>query len=118
MFTIRLVEQFVHEHGRWPQSWHELEQVPFPADAPSPLNDTLTVIRIGGTHGYEWPSGSAYLQECVIIDFAVDADTIIDQDPAQFQAIKPNGPYYEYRHYGFVESLQEMLRSATAPNEA
>jgi hypothetical protein len=30
-----------------------------------------------------------------------------------FTAIQPIGPYYEYRQYGFVESLQDTLRSAS-----
>ena len=50
LFTIRLVEQFVHENGRWPQSWSDLEQLAFPSDAPSPLNGDLAVIRIGVPH--------------------------------------------------------------------
>ena len=29
LFTIRLVEQFVHDNGRWPKSWIDLEQMPF-----------------------------------------------------------------------------------------
>ena len=114
LFTIRLVEQFVHEYGRWPQSWRELEQMSFPGDAPSPLNNELTVIRIGGSHGYDWPAQSPHLQECVTIDFAADANSIVNQDPMQFQAIRPSGPYYEYRDYGFVESLQETLKNAEA----
>ena len=118
LFTIRLVEQFVHDQGRWPQSWRELEAVKLPADAPSPLNNELTVIRIGGSHGYDWPAQSPHLQECVTIDFAADANTIINQDPMQFQAIKPRGPYYEYRDYGFVESLQATLKDAVAQARA
>ena len=114
LFTIRLVEQFIHENGRWPKSWSDLEQMPFPSDAPSPLNGELTVTRIGGSHGYDWPMQSLHLQECVTIDFAANANTIINQNPTQFEAIKPNGTYYEYRDYGFVDSLQETLKKATA----
>lgn len=113
LFAIRLVEQFVHEHGRWPQSWNELEKMTFPSDAPSPLNGDLTVVRIGGAHGYVWPNESPHLQECVIVDFNADANTIINQRPIQFEAIKPNGPYYEYRDYGYVDSLRETLRQVT-----
>lgn len=110
LFTIRLVEQFVHENGRWPRSWSELEQMPFPSEAPSPLNGELTVIRIGGSHGFDWPTQSPHLRECVTINFGADAITISDQNPMEFDAIKPNGPYYEYRDYGLVESLQKTLR--------
>lgn len=114
LFTIRLVEQFVYEHGRWPKSWTELEQMAFPANAPSPLNGELTVTRIGGSHGYDWPQESPHLQQCVSIDFAADANAIINQSPTQFQAIKPIGPYYEYGNYGFVDSLQKTLKNPTA----
>src|SRR5262249_8132688 len=112
--SIRLVEQFVHEHGRWPKTWKELEQMPVPSDAPSPLTGKLTVVRIGGSHGYDWPSQSEHLQKCVTVDFDADASTIMNQATMQFDAIKPIGPYYEYRNYGFVESLQETLRKAAA----
>jgi len=116
LFAIRLVEQFVHEHGRWPKSWSELEKMTFPSEAPSPLNGDLTVARIGGAHGYVWPNQSPHLQECVVVDFTADVNTIINQPPIQFNAIKPNGPYYEYRDYGFVDSLRETLRHASSPN--
>lgn len=32
----------------------------------------------------------------------------------EFEAIKPIGPYYEYRDYGFVESLQQTLKATVA----
>jgi hypothetical protein len=118
LFTIRLVGQYVHDYGCWPKSWHELEQMPFPAEALRPLNDKLNVVRIGGSHGYDWPAQSPHLQKCVIIDFASHAKALINQAPMQFQAIKPNGPYYEYRAYGFVETLQETLKEAVANTEA
>lgn len=120
LFVIRLVEQFVDENGRWPKSWSELEQMQFPSDAPSPLHGfpapkpgEATVVRIGGQHGFDWPDQSQFLQECVAIDFDPDIAAIANQDPMDFEAIKPIGPYYEYRYYGFVESLQETLRSAS-----
>lgn len=110
IFVIRLVEQFVTEEKRWPHSWAELEAVAFPSDAPLPANGELSVIRIGGQHGYEWPSASTKLQQRVAIDFAADPRTIAEQDPMAFTAIKPIGPYFEYRRYGFVQSLQETIR--------
>ena len=112
LFTICLVEQFVHESGRWPESWRELERMSFPNDAPSPLNGEPSLIRIGGSHGYDWPSQSMYLQGRVTIDFGVNPDTIINQDSMEFEAIKPNGPCYDYSVYGFVSSLQETLKLA------
>jgi hypothetical protein len=114
IFTIRLVDQFVHEKGRWPRSWSELEQMPFPSDAPLPRNGELTVVRIGGSHGYDWPAQSRHLRDCVSIDFGANVNTIVEQDPMEFEAIKPIGPYYEYRDYGFVESLQQTLKATIA----
>lgn len=116
LFAIRLVEQFVHERGRWPESWAQLEELKFPADAPSPSNNRLNVVRIGGSHGFDWPAQSSHLQQCTVIDFAIDTAVVVNQDPLQFEAIRPIGPHYEYRDYGFVESLQETLKQA-ATNE-
>lgn len=109
IFVIRLVEQFVAEQKRWPRSWEELESFPFLSDAPRPGNGELSVIRIGGQHGYEWPAASRDLQKRVAIDFGAVPAEVADQDPMKFAAIKPIGPYYEYRHYGFVQSLQETI---------
>lgn len=109
LFMIRLVDQFVHEHGRWPKSWGELEQMTFPSDAPSALNSRFTMPLEEGGRGYEWPAQSAHLQENVAIDFGADVDVIINQNPMEFEAIKPIGSFYEYRDYGFVESLQDTL---------
>jgi hypothetical protein len=102
--TIRVVEQFVHEKGRWPRSWDELEQQPFPSATPSPLN-------VGSRYRDGWPAESKHLQECVAIDFQADQELIVHQDPMAFDAIKPIGPYYPYRE-GFVPSLQDTLRKA------
>ncbi len=109
LFTIRLVEQFVHGKGRWPGSWEELEKLSFPSDAPSPLNGQLSVIRIGGQRGFEWPDEAEFLSERVAIDFDPDLKVVATQNPMDFAAIRPIGPYYEYRDYGFVKSLQETL---------
>ena len=106
------MEQFVNDNGRWPKSWSELEQMPFPSDAPSPLNGETSAIRIGGAHGYDWPAESKHLQKCVSIDFNVNVDSVITQDPLEFEAIWPIGAYYEYRDYGFVQSLQETLKKS------
>jgi hypothetical protein len=112
LFTIRLVEQFVHDKGRWPTSWDELERLQFPSTAPLPLNGEISVVRIGGQHGYDWPGQAEHLKECVAIDFQVAPKFVVSQNPNDFSAIKPIGPYYEYRPYGFVQSLQRTLKIA------
>ena len=110
LFTIRLVEQFVAEQGRWPRSWGELEAMPVSGDAPPPLQGEISALRIGGQRGYDWPAASPEIQRRVAIDFAADPAAIVRQDPMDFTAIKPIGPYYEYRDYGFVASLQATIR--------
>jgi hypothetical protein len=109
-FAIRLVEQFVHDKGRWPASWEELEQLPFPVSPFSPLNSQGPWVAV--PHGYEWPDKAEHLKERVTIDFQIHPKTVADQDSSQFTAIEPIGPYYEYRGYGFVQSLQQTLRTA------
>jgi hypothetical protein len=64
-------------------------------------------------HGYEWPTASKKLQKRVHIDFEVDLQTVTEQDPMTFTAIKPVGPCYAYGDYGFVQSLQETIRDVT-----
>lgn len=120
LFTIRLVEEFVHEKGRWPVSWEELERLTVSADPPRPRNGKLSVVRIGGSHGHEWPREAEQLQNRVAIDFSPDIAMLIVQDPMEFDAVKPIGRCFSYRKYGFVESLQSTLqaasqREATAP---
>ena len=112
VFTIRLVDQYVHENGRWPKSWSELEQMSFPSDAPSPLNSRFRMAPKDGGRGYEWPAQSAYLQDYVAIDFRADVDAIIGQDPKDFDAIMPSNARYNtpiIREQGYVEMLQKTL---------
>jgi hypothetical protein len=110
LFTIRLVEQFVADNGRWPHSWDELEGLSITTDPPSPAQGNVSAIRIGGQHGYECPAASPEIRKRVSIDFQADPEEIARQDPMTFGAIKPIGPYYEYRDYGFVTSLQATIR--------
>jgi len=118
IFVVRLVEKFVFEQKRWPRSWDELEALPFSSDAPRPGSGELSVVRIGGQHGYEWPAASKDLQRRVAIDFAVDPVAVARQNPMTFTAIKPIGSYYEYRDYGFVQSLQETIKEVTPKTAA
>ena len=98
IFVIRLVEQFVNDQKRWPRSWEELESLD-----PHPENDR-----------YEWPAASKELQKRVSIDFDADPSRIAEQPSMSFTAIKPIGPYYEYRDYAWVPSLQRTIRNTTA----
>jgi hypothetical protein len=99
VFTISLVEKFVDQNGRWPRSWEELAHIQNPTD--SAVENNL----------YHWPKTSAELQQRVMIDFAADPATIASQDPMQFTAIRPIGPYYEYRDSA-VPALKATIRKA------
>ncbi|NQU22010.1 MAG: hypothetical protein HQ567_12060 [Candidatus Nealsonbacteria bacterium] len=90
-YTIRLVEQYVSQHGRWPESWEELDDFAFSED------------------GLSVP---AEVRERITIDFDVDPAVIIDRDPEEFVAIRPIGPCYTYHHYNCIPALQKALRSA------
>lgn len=110
LFVVRLVERFVSERKRWPSSWEDLDALACPSDPPEPGNGQLSVVRIGGQRGFDWPAASSELQKHVFVDFAANPETIAAQDPRAFSAIKPIGPYFEYHGYGFVQSLQQTIR--------
>src|SRR5260370_13272507 len=97
IFAIRLVDHFVSEHGRWPRSWAELEEAPFDGDL----------------FGNGWPAASAEVQRHVQIEFEADPREVARQDPMSFNAIRPIGPYFEYRDYCDVQSLQVTIRKSS-----
>lgn len=101
-FAIRLVEQFVAERGRWPGSWGELENLA--------TDDVL--------FGAGWPSASVEVRDRVEINFRVDVGEIAGQDPMEFAAIQPIGPYYEYRDYPYLARLQTTVRESLSRADA
>ncbi|MFL5331456.1 MAG: hypothetical protein ACJ8C4_21410 [Gemmataceae bacterium] len=92
--VISLVDRFVNEQGRWPQSWSELEKLP--QQDPN-LSD-------------DWPTLWEFYRQRLQIDFQPDLNKIAHQDPMQFTAIKPVGLSFEYRDYGTVAALQATIR--------
>ena len=61
------------------------------------------------------------MQRRISIDFGVDPLTVPQQDRMNFTAIRPKGPYFEYRDYGYVDSLQDAIRksvSRSGPNSS
>ena len=82
----------------------------FAGDAYTPRNGELNVLRVGGAMTFQWPADSLTLQRRVTINFDADPNDIVDQNPMEFDAIKPIGPSYEYRDYGIVDSLQKTVR--------
>jgi hypothetical protein len=96
LFTIRLVEQFVKDHNRWPKSWSELEKT----TAPPPYT-------------FNWPADSAKIQEHVSIDFKVNLRKMVEPEEAgKFKAIRPKGPSHSYRDSYEVRSLLKTVGSA------
>jgi hypothetical protein len=91
-----LTNRYVLEHdGAWPRSWDDLKQINCPP----------------GTYNvFPWPESSARIQQFVTIDFAADPDQLAKQSVDEFEAIKPIGPYFHYKIYGFVSSLLESLQ--------
>jgi hypothetical protein len=94
--ALQIVERFVTQNGRWPRSWAELESVD--------MRD--------GQFDRDWPRVSADMQQWVEIDFGADPLDVARQDRMNFSAIKPKGPYYEYRDYGYVDRLQDAIRKS------
>ena len=94
-FTIRLVDRFVSERGHWPRSWGELEGL---ATADGVLDNP------------GWPACSAEVRRRVAVDFEADPREVAARDPEDFDAIRPIGPSFEYRHYGYIEALQQAIR--------
>ena len=97
-FALQIVERFVIREGRWPRSWAELEGVD--------MRD--------GTLGPEWAQTFAEVQRRIIVDFGADPQEVAQQDRMAFKAIRPKGPYYEYRDYGYVDSLQAAIRKSAS----
>jgi hypothetical protein len=104
-FAIRLVEEFVRTHRRWPRSWEELAG--------------LKAQRGPFDHGYgmvgyvwpeDWPAALPRLRLRVVIDFDADPGRVARQETQEFSAVKPIGPYFEYRDYGEVDRLQSAIR--------
>ena len=116
LYVIRLVDHFVKEEGRWPDSWKELEATPFGSQSPRAGAPGTGIVRIGGAMNFQWPEQSAELQSRVAVDFAVRAEDVIAQDVVEFQPIHPIGPYFPYWKYGFIEELQDSLRKASEPD--
>jgi hypothetical protein len=107
-FPICLVDQFVYEKGRWPQSWQELERMPFPSKKPSPMQLRLGAHDTAPFDWGDWPSSSKKVQEHVAIDFNADMSMIAHQDPSMFIAIKSIGPCFVC--WDYFEPLQETLK--------
>jgi hypothetical protein len=117
-YVIRLVNHFVQEHGRWPDSWEELESMPFESQSPRTGAPATNVVRVGGAMDFNWPQQSSELQMRVAIDFTLDEADVVAQEVLDFKPIHPIGSGFAYWKYGDVEDLQESLRKAIGRDES
>jgi hypothetical protein len=101
LFSLELVERFVIREGQWPRSWAELEESEMRA----------------GPLSREWAQTFTEVQKRIIIDFGVDRQDVARQDRMVFTAIRPKGPFYEYRDYGYVDSLQAAIRKSVSESQ-
>ena len=100
--TMRLVERFIWDNGRWPRSWKELEAIPPP----------IARIIIGGDEDkWTWPDASREFQKRVIIDFNMDparAQAVLQNDH-DFEAVRPRTPG-EYFPTQAIPDLERAIR--------
>jgi hypothetical protein len=92
-----VVDKYVEREGTWPASWDEL----------------ATVSTVNHWAMYSWPEDREKVQSRVTVDFAADPATLAKQNVEEFDAIKPIGPSYPYKHDGHVAALLETLRKKT-----
>jgi hypothetical protein len=85
LYVIRLVDHFVKEHGRWPDSWAEIEETPFGSKSTRSGAQGSNIIRVGGAMDFDWPQQSPELRKRVAIDFTVDEADVVAQDVVEFK---------------------------------
>jgi hypothetical protein len=91
--VIMATEKYVHEYGKWPATWKDLESVS---------------LDPGGT--FSWPNDLKELQdiqEFVEVDFSVTLQQVASQRVDNFSAIKPHGPAYG----GWQAGIPSLLKT-------
>jgi hypothetical protein len=101
--VVQIVGEFVEKEGRWPKSWSDLRQV----------ENSWSEIRRTAMNGYQWNE----MQRRIFIDFEVDPRKLPTVDPMSFDAIRPTGPFEEYRNWGHVEALLLAIRKMQPKSE-
>ena len=95
--VIMVVEKYVHDHGKWPASWKDLESVS---------------LDPGGR--FSWPGGLKELQniqEFVEVDFSLTLDQVANQRCDDFHAIRPHGTAYSGWERGIPSLLQTVQKA-------
>ena len=97
-FVLELVEDYATEHGAWPKSWRDLEQVK-------------------RSEPWDWPKDSRAIQRRIAVDFDVNVNELANQSVHQFQAIRPIHPNELFNddnlRRGPVGSLLKTVRRLT-----
>jgi hypothetical protein len=65
---------------------------------------------------FDWPKDSHEVQQYVAVDFSADPRQLAEETAAEFDAVRPIGPYYPFKDYGSVGALLETIRSHTSGN--
>lgn len=99
LFVLTLVGDYVAEHGEWPKSWQDLEQVK-------------------RRDSWKWPESSRRIQQRVAIDFNVNINDLARQSVNEFHAIRPIEPNELFEddnlRRGPIASLLEIVRQLCA----
>ncbi|MBN1851716.1 MAG: hypothetical protein JW829_03300 [Pirellulales bacterium] len=93
MATV-LIDRYVQREHKWPSSWDDLCTVP--------LDNTWA--------GYEWPDDVERVRLYINIEFGVELQVVASQTADKFDAIRPTGACYPYRHYGYVDALIQTAK--------
>ncbi len=97
LLTTQLLEEHIVErNGEWPRSWSDLETLPRREWAM-----------------FAWPADSRDVQRYVTVDFSADLQRLASQTIDDFDAVRPIGPYYDFKHRWQVESLLITIREKT-----
>ena len=97
LLTTQLLEEHIVErNGEWPRSWSDLETLPRREWAM-----------------FEWPADSQEVQRYVTVDFSADLQRLASQTADDFNAVRPIGPFYDFKNRWQVESLLTAIRETT-----
>ena len=98
LFMVSVLRDYVIDTGGgWPRSWSDLERVP--ARQPSM---------------YRWPADADKVRQHVWVDFNTDLDKLAAQSRDEFDAVKPVGPCFAFKHHSQVDALLDTIRQLRA----
>lgn len=93
LLTTVVVDHYVQQEHRWPESWTALQKV-------ANVND--------------WPADAETVQQFVSVNFDVTLGEVASQTVEQFNAISPKRPCYPYKDRGQVKALIDTAKKAVS----